>query len=99
MPILAHVHQLFNAQHCHAYIYTLGWKGRPLHCPRCYSHYVGPWGTYHYRPGRKRYRCKACRRTFNDLTQTLLAQSKQLLSHWILATFLLCLSRSSRRIA
>jgi hypothetical protein len=59
-------------------------KGRPLHCPRCHSHNVGPWGTYHYRPGLKRYRCKACRRTFNDLTQTLLAQSKQALSHWIL---------------
>jgi hypothetical protein len=56
-------------------------------------------GTYHYRPGLKRYRCKACRRAFNDLTQTLLAQSKQALSHWILATFLLCLSCSSRRIA
>jgi transposase-like protein len=99
MPILAHVHHLFSAAQCHAYIYILRWKGRLLHCPRYHSHNVGPWGTYHYRPGLKRYRCKACRRTFNDLTQTLLAQSKQSLSHWILATFLLCLSCSSRRIA
>jgi len=99
MPILAHVHQLFSAEQCHAYIYRLRWKGRLLHCPRCHSHNVGPWGTYHYQPGLKRYRCKACRRTFNDLTQTLLAQSKQSLSHWIFATFLLCLSCSSRRIA
>src|SRR5215510_5677433 len=87
MPILVHVHQLFSAEQCHAYIYILRWKGRLLHCPRCHSHNVGPWGTYHYRPDLKRYRCKACRRTFNDLTQTLLAQSKQSLSHWILATF------------
>jgi hypothetical protein len=35
----------------------------------------------------------------NDLTKTWLAQSKRSLGHWILATFLLCLSCSSRRIA
>ena len=35
----------------------------------------------------------------NDLTQSLLHQSKRSLPHWILATFLLCLSCSSRRIA
>src|SRR6516164_9366933 len=59
-----------------------------------------PWGTYHYQPGLQRYRCKeqGCKRTFNDLTGTLLDGSKRSLMHWILATFLLCLSCSSRRI-
>jgi len=42
---------------------------------------------------------EGCKRTFNDLTNTLLHQSKRSLAHWILATFLLCLSGSSRRIA
>src|SRR5215470_14609073 len=55
---------------------------------------VGP-----YRPGCKRYWCHGCKRTFNDLTHTLLHQSKRSLPYWILATFLLCLSCSSRRIA
>ena len=49
--------------------------------------------------GCKRYWCHGCQRTFNDLTNTLLHQSKRSLSHWVLATFLLCLSCSSRRIA
>src|SRR5262249_15026956 len=40
-----------------------------------------------------------CKRTFNDLTNTLLHQSQRSLPHWILATFLLCLACSSRRIA
>ena len=40
-----------------------------------------------------------CTRTFNDLTATLLHQSKRSPAYWILATFLLCLSCSSRRIA
>ena len=74
MPVLAYVHQLFNADQCQAYIHTLRWKDRPLQCPRCQSHNVGPWSAYHYQPGLKRYRCKEkdCKRTFNDLTGTLL---------------------------
>jgi transposase-like protein len=99
MPVLSHVHQLFNAEHCQAYIHTLRWKDRPLQCPRCQSHTIGRWGTYQYRPGCKRYWCNGCKRTFNDLTDTLLHQSKRSLSYWILATFLLCLACSSRRIA
>jgi hypothetical protein len=49
----------------------------------------------------RRDRCKdkGCKRTFNDLTGTLLDGSKRSLPSWILATFLLCLSCSSRRIA
>ena len=99
MPVLSHLHQLFNAEQCQAYIHTLRWKERPLQCPRCQSHRVGRWGTYHYRPGCKRYWCHSCKRTFNDLTETLLHQSKRPLVYWIRATFLLCLACSSRRIA
>jgi transposase-like protein len=99
MPTLAHVHQLFSADTCHAYLQALRWRDRPFQCPHCHSPKVGPWGTYHYRPGFKRYRCKDCGRTFNDLTKTLFAQSQRSLLHWMLATFLLCLSCSSHRIA
>jgi transposase-like protein len=101
MSIVSHLHQFFDAETCRSYIHTLRWKDRPLQCPRCQSLNVGPWGTYHAQPGLKRYRCKAkgCTRTFNDLTGTLLHGSKRSVMHWILATFLLCLSCSSRRIA
>ena len=101
MSMVSHLHQLFNAETCQSYIHTLRWKERPLQCPHCQSHHVGPWGTYHYQPGLKRYRCqeKGCKRTFNDLTGTLLDGSKRSVMHWMLATFLLCLSCSSRCIA
>src|ERR671925_2235514 len=99
MAMLSHVHQLFSAEHCQAYIHTHRWKDRPLQCPRCHSLDVDPWGQYHYRPGCKRYWCNGCQRTFNDLTSTLLHQSRRSCVYWILATFLLCLSCSSRRIA
>src|SRR5215469_3882520 len=54
-----------------------------------------------YQPGLQRYRCKEqdCKRTCNDLTGTLLDGSKRSVVHWMLATFLLCLSCASRRIA
>jgi hypothetical protein len=42
---------------------------------------------------------QSCKRTFNDLTATLLHQSQRPLAYWILATFLLCLACSSRRMA
>src|SRR5262245_55843171 len=101
MSMVSHLHHLFNLETCQSYLHTLRWKDRPLQCPRCQSLNVGPWGTYHYQPGLQRYRCKekGCKRTFNDLTGTLLDGSKRSVVHWILATFLLCLSCSSRRIA
>ena len=88
MPVLSHVHHLFSAEQCQAYIHRLRWQDRPLPCPRCQSHHVGQWGTYHYRPGCKRYWCHGCKRTFNDFTDTLLHRSQRSLPHWILATLL-----------
>jgi hypothetical protein len=68
MSIVSHLHHLFNVETCQSYIHTLRWKDRPLQCPHCQSHNVGPWGTYHYQPGLKRYRCKekGCKRTSNS---------------------------------
>jgi len=60
---------------------------------------MGRWGTYHYRPGCKRSWCHSGKRTFNDLTNTLLHQRQRPLAYWILATVLLCLACSSRRMA
>jgi transposase-like protein len=99
MSVLSYVHQRFNADQCHVSIHTLRWKDRPLQCPRCQSQDIAPWGQYHDRPGCKRSWCHGCQRTFNDLTHTLLHQSKRSRAYWILATVLLCLSCSSRRIA
>ena len=99
MSGLSYVHQLFTVDQCQAYIPTLRWQERPLQGPRCQSQAVDPGGTSQYRPGCKRYWCRGCKRTFNDLTETLLHRSNRPLSYWIRATVLLCLSCSSRRIA
>ena len=101
MSIVSHLHHLFNPDTGQSYIHTLRWNDRPLPCPRCQSLNVGSWGTYHAQPALKRSHCKeqGCQRTCNDLTGTLLDGSKRSVMPWMLATFLLCLSCSSRRIA
>jgi transposase-like protein len=98
MPMLSYL-QRFNVDTCHTSIHTLRWKDRLLQCPRCQSQDVAPWGNDPYRPGCKRDWCNGCQRTVNDVTKTLLHQRKRSLSHGLLATFLLCLACSSRRIA
>ena len=39
MPVLAYLHQLFQANTCHTYIHIFRWKDCPLQRPRCHS----PW--------------------------------------------------------
>jgi hypothetical protein len=60
MPVVFHLHQLFAAEQCQPYIHAVQWNDRPLQCPRCHGHNVGPWGQYHDRPGCTRYWCHGC---------------------------------------
>ena len=99
MSTLSYLPHLFTSDQCQAYIHTLRWKDRSLLCPRCQSQDVDPWGTSHYRPGWKRSWCNGGKRPFNDLTAPLLHRSKRSLPPWLLATLLLGLACSSRRIA
>ncbi|RKD23059.1 hypothetical protein BEP19_12600 [Ammoniphilus oxalaticus] len=48
-------------------IKTLSNQGSARHCPNCKSNHVIGHGQYRER---KRYKCKSCNRTFNDLTST-----------------------------
>jgi transposase-like protein len=99
MPVLSHLHPLFNAEPCQAYLHPRRWQDRPLPCPRCQSDPMGRWGTSHYRPGCQRDWCHRWQRTFNALTDTLLHPSQRPLADSRLAPFVLCLACSSRRIA
>lgn len=58
------------------------WHGgrgtRPRACPRCGSRAVVGWGGF---SGRRRFRCRGCRRTFSDFTATPFFRSRYPL-HW-----------------
>jgi transposase-like protein len=47
-------------------------------CPQCGSHTIGKWGSA---KGLRRFRCRACKRTFNALTGTPLARLRKK-EHW-----------------
>jgi len=98
MIIISHLHQVFNEEKCRTHIHELRWKDRQLQCPHCQSTDVKNWGVYHRYPEFKRYMCKGCNKTFNDLTGTILHGRKISLQILILLTFLLCLSCSCCRI-
>ena len=98
MIIISYLHQFFNELKCQEYIHELRWKNRKLQCPHCKSHNIKPWGKYHRRQGIKRYRCKGCKVTFNDLTKTLFDGCKLPLQLMLLATYLMCLPCSCHRI-
>jgi transposase-like protein len=82
-----------------SYIHELRWKGKELECPHCGSEDIGSWGQYYRNPGLKRYICKGCGKTFNDLTGTILHCSHLPLSGWLLAAFLMALGCSLSRTA
>jgi transposase-like protein len=48
---------------------------------------------------RQRYHCKACRRDFDDLTDTIFAYHHQPLRKWILCLYLMGLNLSNEQIA
>lgn len=49
-------------------------------CPHCDSHEICKYGIT---CGKQRYKCKSCRRTFTDLSKSVLSSSKLLLEDWL----------------
>jgi len=55
-----------------------------IRCPYCSSEAIIRWAWY-----RHAYRCKACRRTFNDKTGTIFSYSRIPLNEWLFLRYLL----------
>lgn len=68
-------------------------------CPDCASAVVVRNGHDEVQPHRQRYLCKACKRRFDDLTDTVLAGHHQPLQVWVLCLYLMGLNLSNRQIA
>jgi transposase-like protein len=68
-------------------------------CPGCDSAAVTRNGHDETQPHRQRYLCKACKRRFDDLTDTVLAGHHQPLRVWVLCLYLMGLNLSNHQIA
>ncbi len=82
---------------CYKIIRQLRW-GEKIECPFCNSPKVKRKGFNFYRPGMQRYKCKSCRRYFDDLTKTVFSGHHQPLSTWILCLYFMGLNLSNRQI-
>ena len=68
-------------------------------CPGCSSSVVIRDGCDDTQRHRRRYRCKACARRFDDLTGTVLAGHHQPLRVWVTCLYFMGLNLSNRQIA
>ena len=83
---------------CFELVRQLRWPGG-VRCPRCESDQVVKQGRDETQPDRRRYECRACRRRFDDLTDTIFAGHHQPLRAWILVLYFLGLNLSNEQIA
>ena len=70
-----------------------------VRCPDCESAHVVKQGRDDTEPQRQRYECRACRRRFDDLTDTIFAGHHQPLRVWVLVLYLMGLNLSNEQIA
>jgi len=89
---------LIDDAKCFALVRQHRWP-KGVRCPMCDSGAVIRDGYDDTQPCRKRYRCKACARRFDDLTGTVLAGQHRPLRVWVLCLYFMGLNLSNRQIA
>jgi transposase-like protein len=94
MSLYAYRRVIANEQTCWRLLHRLRWPDG-VRCPSCRS--ARPW-RMHQR-GRLEYRCRQCRRHFNTLTGTWLADTRLPISKWVLAIGLFKVGLSARALA
>jgi transposase-like protein len=83
---------------CYEMVRRLRWPDG-VRCPHCDSDQVVKQGRDETQPDRQRYESRACRRRFDDLTDTPFAGHHQPLRVWILVLYFLGLNLSNEQIA
>lgn len=83
---------------CYEMLRQIRWA-EDLYCPRCESKQVIKDGWNEVHPDRQNYKCKSCKRDFDDLTGTIFSGSQKDLKTWILCMYLMGLNLSNTQIA
>ncbi|MCX4028398.1 transposase [Spartinivicinus marinus] len=95
---MINIKQLVNDKQCYQFIRQTRWPNG-VSCPHCQSQQVESKGYHQKQKARKRYLCKACCRTFDDLTLTVFSGHHQPVKVWILCLYFMGLNLSNRQIA
>jgi transposase-like protein len=92
------IQRLIDDSKCYEMVRWLRWPDG-VTCPHCEKRNVVKNGHDSTEPCRQRYRCSACQRCFDDLTNTVFAGHHQPLRTWMLCSYLMGLNLSNLQIA
>lgn len=92
------IHALLDDEKCFQSVRDLRWPNG-LRCPACDSENVTKRGLHSTQRARQRYECQACRKQFDDLTDTIFEGHHQPLRSWIVCLYMMGLNLSNRQIA
>lgn len=87
------IKKIVSDQECYETIRELRWA-EGIHCVTCGSEKVNSHGG----TLKKRYLCKSCGKSFDDLTGTIFSGSKEPLKTWVLCLYFMGLNLSNRQI-
>lgn len=90
---------LINETECYGKIRELRWGDGSVSCPRCGSYSCERKGSTNKSPNCNKYCCNECGRHFNDLTDTIFAESNLPITVWMSCLYLMNLNISNRQIA
>lgn len=92
------IHALLDDEKCFETVRTMRWPDG-VRCPECNSEKTAKRGFHTTQPARQRYECQACRRQFDDLTDTIFEGHHQSLRAWIVCLYMMGLNLSNQQIA
>ena len=95
---MVNIRDLIDDAKCYQTIREMRWPDG-VTCPHCSSASVIKDGRDGTEPHRQRYECRACRRRFDDLTDTIFAGRHEPLRTWIICLYFMGLNLSGLQIA
>ena len=95
---IVNIQNLVSDEQCYETVRTLRWP-TGIHCPHCEAKEVIKRGYDEHHLHRRRYRCKACGKGFDDLTETVFSGHHQPLKTWMLCLYFMGLNLSNGQIA
>ena len=92
------IQEVVDDAKCYEQVRALRWPVR-VHCPHCGSHKIKKRGFHSGQRARQRYRCRGCKKHFDDLSKRPLEGHHQPLKVWLLCLYFMGLNLSNRQIA
>ena len=95
---MINIQNLIDDTKCFEVVRQLRWS-EGVRCPACGAADVTKRGFHTRQVARQRYECRACRRQFDDLTDTIFEGHHQPLKVWVVCLYLMGLNLSNQQIA